>query len=96
MRAALASAARKVRADAGAESGTARRIAKLLRSSFAMGMPSISVYIALTKPTYGLHGTPDPSKIDKNASHGCVRMTNWDANELAHLVKRGIVVRFKS
>ena len=58
--------------------------------------PVGSVYIALTKPTYGLHGTPDPSKIDKNASHGCVRMTNWDANELAHLVKRGIVVRFKS
>ena len=58
--------------------------------------PVGSVYIALTKPTYGLHGTPDPSKIDKNASHGCVRMTNWDASELAHLVKRGIVVRFKS
>jgi lipoprotein-anchoring transpeptidase ErfK/SrfK len=58
--------------------------------------PVGSVFIALTKPTYGLHGTPDPSKIDKSTSHGCVRMTNWDANELAHLVKRGIVVRFKS
>ena len=57
--------------------------------------PVGSVFIALTKPTYGLHGTPDPSKIDKGTSHGCVRMTNWDASELAHLVKRGIVVRFK-
>ena len=57
--------------------------------------PVGSVFIALTKPTYGLHGTPDPSKIDKTASHGCVRMTNWDASELAHLVKRGLVVRFK-
>ena len=57
--------------------------------------PVGSVFIALTKPTYGLHGTPDPSKIDKTASHGCVRMTNWDARELAHMVKRGIVVRFK-
>lgn len=57
--------------------------------------PVGSVFIALTKPTYGLHGTPDPSKIDKTASHGCVRMTNWDASELAHLVRRGIVVRFK-
>jgi len=37
--------------------------------------PVGSVYIALTKPTYGLHGTPDPSKIDKNASHGCVRQS---------------------
>ena len=57
--------------------------------------PVGTVFMALTKPTYGLHGTPDPSKIDKSASHGCVRMTNWDAEELAHLVRRGIVVHFK-
>ena len=56
--------------------------------------PVGTVFIALTKPTYGLHGTPDPSKIDKTASHGCVRMTNWDANDLAHLVSRGAVVTF--
>ena len=56
--------------------------------------PVGSVFIALTKPTYGLHGTPDPSEIDKTASHGCVRMTNWDATELAHLVHRGIKVSF--
>ena len=56
--------------------------------------PVGSVFIALTKPTYGLHGTPDPSEIDKTASHGCVRMTNWDAIEMAHLVRRGIVVKF--
>ncbi len=53
------------------------------------------VFIALTKPTYGLHGTPDPSQIDKTASHGCVRMTNWDALLLAHLVRRGVPVRFR-
>ena len=58
--------------------------------------PVGSVFIALTKPTYGLHGSPDPSKIDKTSSHGCVRMTNWDANTLAHLVRPGIVVHFKS
>ena len=52
------------------------------------------VFIALSKPTYGLHGTPDPSTIDKTASHGCVRMTNWDAAAMAHLVKRGVVVKF--
>jgi lipoprotein-anchoring transpeptidase ErfK/SrfK len=57
--------------------------------------PVGSVFIALTKPTYGLHGTPDPEKIDKTASHGCVRMTNWDADALAHLVKTGLIVRFK-
>ncbi len=56
--------------------------------------PVGSVFIALTKPTYGLHGTPDPSAIDKTASHGCVRMTNWDATALAHLVHAGISVSF--
>lgn len=57
--------------------------------------PVGSVFIALSKPTYGLHGTPDPDMIDKTASHGCVRMTNWDATELAHLVHPGILVHFK-
>jgi hypothetical protein len=48
--------------------------------------PVGSVWIALDKPTYGIHGTPDPSKIGKTESHGCVRLTNWDAQELAKLV----------
>ena len=56
--------------------------------------PVGSVFIALSKPTYGLHGTPDPSEVGKTASHGCVRMTNWDATQLAHLVRPGVVVRF--
>ena len=41
--------------------------------------PVGSIWIALSKPTYGIHGTPDPSKIGKTESHGCVRLTNWDA-----------------
>jgi lipoprotein-anchoring transpeptidase ErfK/SrfK len=56
--------------------------------------PVGSVWIDLTKPTYGIHGTPDPDKIGKTASHGCVRLTNWDAEELAKLVKPGIKVSF--
>jgi lipoprotein-anchoring transpeptidase ErfK/SrfK len=56
--------------------------------------PVGSVWIALSKPTYGIHGTPDPSKIGKTASHGCVRLTNWDAAELAKLVKKGVSVTF--
>ena len=51
-------------------------------------------FIALSKPTYGIHGTPDPSKIDKTRSHGCVRLTNWNAQELARLVKVGVPVNF--
>jgi lipoprotein-anchoring transpeptidase ErfK/SrfK len=52
------------------------------------------VWIALNAPDYGIHGTPDPSKIGKTASHGCVRLTNWDAVALAHGVKPGVVVQF--
>jgi lipoprotein-anchoring transpeptidase ErfK/SrfK len=52
------------------------------------------VYIALDRPGYGLHGTPEPDKIGKTASHGCVRLTNWDAMLLAQAVKPGVVVSF--
>ena len=57
--------------------------------------PVGKVWIDLSEPTYGIHGTPEPSKIDKTISHGCVRMTNWDANELAHLVSKGVTVEFR-
>jgi lipoprotein-anchoring transpeptidase ErfK/SrfK len=56
--------------------------------------PVGTVWIALSKPTYGIHGTPDPSRIGKTASHGCIRLANWDAEELAKLVKRGVTVEF--
>lgn len=52
------------------------------------------VWIDLSKPTYGLHGSPDPAEIDKEQSHGCVRMTNWDARELAERVSTGVTVAF--
>ncbi len=47
------------------------------------------VWIDLSKEHYGIHGTPDPSKIGHTASHGCIRLTNWDAAELAAMVKPG-------
>ncbi|MEF2552935.1 L,D-transpeptidase [Aurantimonas sp. A2-1-M11] len=56
--------------------------------------PVGTVWIALSKPTYGIHGTPEPSKIGKTNSHGCVRLTNWDATELAKMVKAGVTVEF--
>lgn len=56
--------------------------------------PVGSVWIDLTEPTYGIHGTPEPSLIDKVGSHGCIRLTNWDAEELAGMVKPGVVVEF--
>ncbi|MBK8456689.1 MAG: L,D-transpeptidase [Phyllobacteriaceae bacterium] len=56
--------------------------------------PVGTIWIALSKPTYGIHGTPEPEKIGKTNSHGCVRLTNWDAEELARLVKPGVSVLF--
>jgi len=52
------------------------------------------VWVDITRPHYGLHGTPEPSKIGKTESHGCVRLTNWDALKLASLVKPGTRVVF--
>jgi lipoprotein-anchoring transpeptidase ErfK/SrfK len=56
--------------------------------------PVGSVWIELSKDGYGIHGTPQPDVIGKSASHGCVRLTNWDAERLADMVKPGVVVTF--
>jgi lipoprotein-anchoring transpeptidase ErfK/SrfK len=50
------------------------------------------VWIALSAKGYGIHGTPDPEAVSKRASHGCIRMTNWDALELARHVSKGTPV----
>ena len=52
------------------------------------------VWIDLSKPHYGIHGTPEPSTIGRTESHGCIRLTNWDALKLAGLVKPGTQVVF--
>jgi lipoprotein-anchoring transpeptidase ErfK/SrfK len=48
------------------------------------------VWIDLSKDHYGIHGTPEPSKIGKTESHGCIRMTNWSALEVSQAVKPGM------
>lgn len=57
--------------------------------------PVGSTWIDLTKDTYGIHGTPDPRLVNKRASHGCVRLTNWDAVELGAAVVKGAKVVFR-
>ena len=52
------------------------------------------IWIDLSRPHYGLHGTPEPSTIGKTTSHGCVRLTNWDAEKLASIVRPGTKVIF--
>jgi lipoprotein-anchoring transpeptidase ErfK/SrfK len=56
--------------------------------------PVGSVWINLSARSYGIHGTPEPSKVSKSESHGCIRLTNWDAQELAAMVEKGTAVAF--
>jgi lipoprotein-anchoring transpeptidase ErfK/SrfK len=52
------------------------------------------VWIDINKPHYGIHGTPEPATVGHTESHGCVRLTNWDALKLAAMVGKGTRVEF--
>lgn len=54
------------------------------------------VWIDLSKPHYGIHGTPEPQTIGRTESHGCIRLTNWDAARLAQMVKSGVKAVFQA
>ncbi|KAA0934834.1 L,D-transpeptidase family protein [Psychrobacter sp. ANT_H59] len=57
--------------------------------------PVGSVWIGLSKPSYGIHGSPDPARISRQASAGCIRLTNWDALALLGVIQSGATVEFK-
>ena len=57
--------------------------------------PVGSVWIGLSKPSYGIHGSPDPDRISRQASAGCIRLTNWDALALLGVIQNGATVEFK-
>jgi len=56
--------------------------------------PVGSYWIGLSAEGFGIHGTPNPSKVSKAESHGCIRLTNWDANLLGKNIKKGTPVVF--
>ncbi|WP_245454460.1 L,D-transpeptidase family protein [Bradyrhizobium sp. RP6] len=56
--------------------------------------PVGAYWIGLSAQGYGIHGTAEPDKVSKSASHGCVRLTNWDARALGENVRRGTPVVF--
>ena len=68
----------------------AEAIEKKVKLAAGPNSPVGAVWIDLSKPHYGIHGTPVPSAIGKTSSHGCIRLTNWDALELATLVTPGM------
>ena len=53
------------------------------------------VWIGLTKPSYGIHGSPDPERISRQASAGCIRLTNWDAMALLNTIDNNATVEIK-
>lgn len=52
------------------------------------------VWIEINVEHYGIHGTPEPELVGHSQSHGCVRLTNWDAETVAGMVKKGVPVSF--
>ena len=54
------------------------------------------MWMGLSKPHYGIHGTPEPSKIGRSESNGCIRLTNWDAARLALMIKPGTKALFRA
>jgi lipoprotein-anchoring transpeptidase ErfK/SrfK len=57
--------------------------------------PVGTLWIDLTREHYGIHGTPEPSRIGHVQSHGCVRLTNWDANRVSLWARPGTEVEFR-
>ncbi len=52
-------------------------------------------WIDLSKEHYGIHGAPEPAKVGHTQSHGCVRLTNWDAARVLQWAQAGTVVVFR-
>jgi lipoprotein-anchoring transpeptidase ErfK/SrfK len=67
---------------------------KLAKAELAPGPnnPVGVAWIGFSKPDYGIHGTPEPGNIGHGVSDGCIRLTNWDVDELSHMVRRGTPV----
>ena len=56
--------------------------------------PVGKVWIGTSRKSVGIHGTPNPESISRNTSHGCIRMTNWDAEQLSKRVGPGTKLEF--
>jgi len=53
------------------------------------------IWLDLSKPHYGIHGTPEPSTVGRAESHGCIRLSNWDVGRLSLMVKPGTPAIFQ-
>lgn len=74
--------------------GRERNGDQLLTIAAGPNNPVGSTWIDLSEETYGIHGAPEPQDVGKTASHGCVRLTNWDVRQLGRSVRTGARVTF--
>ena len=54
--------------------------------------PVGNMWLGLSKPHWGIHGTPNPARLGREETNGCIHLTNWDAQRLASVAKPGFVV----
>jgi hypothetical protein len=74
------------------ESAEGRRLGRKLTIPPGPNNPVGVAWIGLSRPGYGIHGTPRPEDVGRTESHGCFRLANWDAEVLVQLVWRGLPV----
>ena len=75
-----------------AEDPAAAAIGKRLRIPPGPNNPVGLAWIGLDRPGYGIHGSPAPEDISKTESHGCFRLTNWDATKLLRAIRADLPV----
>jgi len=75
------------------ESEEGRRLGRKLVLPPGPNNPVGTAWIGLSRPGYGIHGTPNPEQVGRTESHGCFRLANWNAEYLARLVSVGTPVR---
>jgi lipoprotein-anchoring transpeptidase ErfK/SrfK len=54
------------------------------------------VWMGLSKPHYGIHGTPDPARVGRMETNGCIHLTNWDAMKLSAIAAPGLPVNVEN
>jgi lipoprotein-anchoring transpeptidase ErfK/SrfK len=57
--------------------------------------PVGNIWLGLSKPHWGIHGTPNPSRVGRMETNGCLHLTNWDAARVSALVRPGTVVEVR-
>jgi len=57
--------------------------------------PVGNLWIGLSKPHWGIHGTPSPSRVGREETNGCLHLTNWDAAKVSMLVAPGFVMEVR-